>query len=98
MAFLRLKTKFAKSGDIKLLSAIKLDEQGSDYFYFRPKDQFLCLHVSKFHNPPDFKKYHQKRLNLNGSDIPKYYDFHQRKFKFNDKWLLTEAEYNNLIQ
>lgn len=93
MAYLNLKANFSRSGDLKLLKAIKLNLPGAEYFFLKPSDQFICGHLDKFQNLPDFNLRHQRILKLDCNEYPAYYDIATSRLVFNGYDLLSESDY-----
>lgn len=96
MAYLNLKANYLRFGELKLLSSIKVNLPNASWFYLKPADQFICGHLSKFQNLPDFKRRHQRILKLDSDEFPGYYDYATGRLIFNGYDLLSECEYDLL--
>ena len=93
MAFFKVHCFYETFQNIKLIQKIKFDQQ-TDYQFFRPEHQLLCLHPPQLNRVYKFARYHTSQFRIKTSDFLAFYgvDSNQR-LSFKNLDLLSEESY-----
>ena len=95
MAFFCVDIHLRRYKEIILLERIKLSST-SEWFYFKPIHQPICLHASKFNNPFKFKSFHTEiAIKLTPEEMSPYLPIARASttLQFRRRNLLPEADY-----
>lgn len=93
--YLPLVLNYKKYNNIVLLEKIKVSKKGANYFYLKPEDQFICLHLKSLQEVKNFIKYQTLSKNINHPHFLNYFDVNDNSLIFKNYKLLNESEYRN---
>lgn len=92
MSYLKVIFHVKKFDTLNLVEKVKI-QNTDEFYFFKPQDQFQCLHLKVLCNLKEFKKYLTINKNIFYPLHNDYYDVNTNCLKFKDYQLLNEQQY-----